>query len=53
MNGGNRYLLDTNAVIALLAGNQGLTNMLASAQWIGVSVISKLEFLAFCILTLL
>jgi predicted nucleic acid-binding protein len=38
MNGANRYLLDTNAVIALLAGNQGLATLLASAQWVGVSV---------------
>ena len=47
MNGCNRYLLDTNAVISLLAGNEGLATELASAQWIGISVITKLEFLAF------
>ena len=41
MNGCNRYLLDTNAVISLLAGNEGLATELASAQWIGISVINQ------------
>lgn len=44
---GGRYLLDTNAIIALLQGNKQLLTLLNSANWIGASVISKLEFLSF------
>ena len=44
---GNRYLLDTNAIVALLSGNDLLRKTLASAEWIGISVISRIEFLAF------
>ncbi len=44
---GNRYLLDTNAIVALLHGNPQLFQVLQNADWIGVSVISKIEFLAF------
>lgn len=44
---GNRYLLDTNAIISLLRGNQPLVALLNDAPWVGISVISKLEFLAF------
>lgn len=44
---GNRYLLDTNAIVALLHGNPQLFQLLQNADWIGVSVISKIEFLAF------
>ena len=44
---GNRYLLDTNAIILLLQGNQHLVALLDQARWVGISVISKLEFLAF------
>ncbi len=43
----NRYLLDTNAVIALLAGNPSLNARIANADWVGISIITKLEFLAF------
>ena len=42
-----RYLLDTNAVIALLGGNLPLANLLAEADWIGISIIVELELLAF------
>jgi tRNA(fMet)-specific endonuclease VapC len=45
MNG--RYFLDTNAIIALLKGNDNLISLLHNASWIGASVISELEFLAF------
>ena len=45
MNG--RYVLDTNAVIALLNGNAGLLTLLNQAVWIGISVIVELEFLSF------
>ncbi len=43
---GNRILLDTNAIAALLQGNLGLVELLKSAEWIGISVISEIEFLA-------
>ncbi len=43
----NRILLDTNAVIALLAGNNAINELLADAEWVGISVITKLEFLSF------
>jgi predicted nucleic acid-binding protein len=48
---GNRYLLDTNAIIALLKGNSQLVKLLKNGDWIGISVISKIEFLAFSGLT--
>ncbi len=44
---GKRYLLDTNAIIALLNGHQGLVTLLASADYVAISVISRLEFLSF------
>jgi tRNA(fMet)-specific endonuclease VapC len=51
MNGNNRYLLDTNAIVALLKGNIQLGQLLHNADWIGISVISQIEFLAFSGLT--
>ncbi len=51
MNGNNRYLLDTNAIVALLQGNTILSQLLRTADWIGISVISQIEFLAFSGLT--
>jgi tRNA(fMet)-specific endonuclease VapC len=44
---GSRYLLDTNAVVALLNGKSNLEQLLSKADWIGVSIISVLEFLVF------
>ena len=44
---GNRYLLDTNAIIALLQKDSNLVKLLQNADWVGVSVISQIEFLAF------
>lgn len=44
---GNRYVLDTNAIVALLQGNLQLIHLLKNASWIGISVISQIEFLAF------
>ncbi|MEH2215244.1 type II toxin-antitoxin system VapC family toxin [Nostoc sp.] len=44
---GSRYLLDTNAIVALLQGNSKLLQLLQNADWIGISIISKIEFLAF------
>ncbi len=45
MNG--NFLLDTNAVVALLNGHVGLSNLLAQANWIGISIITEFEFLSF------
>lgn len=45
MNG--RFLLDTNAVVGLLKGNASLIQTLQAATWIGISVITELEFLSF------
>ncbi|PSB25161.1 PIN domain-containing protein [Stenomitos frigidus] len=44
---GNRYLLDTNAIIALLRGNQQVLQQLQTSEWLGISIISQLEFLSF------
>jgi len=44
---GNRYVLDTNAIVALLQGNIQLIGLLKDADWLGVSVISQIEFLVF------
>ena len=44
---GNRYLLDTNAIVALLQKDFNLIQLLQDAEWIGISIISKIEFLAF------
>lgn len=44
---GKRYLLDTNAAIALLQGNNQLLQYLQDAEWISTSVICQIEFLTF------
>lgn len=44
---GNRYFLDTNAIVALLRGHQALNAKLQKSEWVGISVISQIEFLAF------
>jgi tRNA(fMet)-specific endonuclease VapC len=44
---GNRYVLDTNAIIALLRGNGFLLTLLEKADYICISFISAIEFLAF------
>jgi tRNA(fMet)-specific endonuclease VapC len=44
---GNRYVLDTNAIVALLQENIQLIDLLKDADWIGISVISQIEFLVF------
>jgi tRNA(fMet)-specific endonuclease VapC len=44
---GERYLLDTNAVVALLRGDRSLHYRLQNAQWVGISILSQIEFLAF------
>ena len=48
---GRRYILDTNAIIALLKGHQELLDLLHQAEWMGISIISRLEFLSFPRLT--
>jgi tRNA(fMet)-specific endonuclease VapC len=40
-------LLDTNAVIALLSGNPEVAQLVRGADWLGISIITQLEFLAF------
>ena len=47
MSGNRRFVLDTNAVVALLAGNRDLADKLETAEYVGISVITYLEFLAF------
>lgn len=42
-----KLLLDTNAVIALLNGHATLQQLCAEAEWIGVSIITELEFRSF------
>ncbi|MEA5594631.1 type II toxin-antitoxin system VapC family toxin [Rivularia sp. UHCC 0363] len=44
---GKRYLLDTNAIVALLKGSPALVTLLQNAEWVGISIISQIEFLAF------
>ncbi len=44
---GKRLLLDTNAIISLLQGNARLVTLCRDAEWVGISIISRLEFLCF------
>jgi tRNA(fMet)-specific endonuclease VapC len=44
---GNRYILDTNAIVALLKGNPEVISAIKNAEWMGISIISLIEFLAF------
>lgn len=44
---GRRYLLDTNAIIQLLAHNPHLEAIVADAGFIATSVICQMEFLSF------
>lgn len=41
----NKYLLDTNAVIALLEGNSELIEICNKAEFVCMSIINKFEFL--------
>ena len=47
MSGKLRAVLDTNAVVSLLAGNHSLSQKLEQAEYVGISIITYLEFLAF------
>jgi hypothetical protein len=44
---GERYSLDTNAIVCLLRGDEALHQRLQSAEWVGISILSHIEFLAF------
>lgn len=48
---GRRLLLDTNAIVALLQGQNQVSALVNDASWLGVSIISQLEFLCFPALT--
>ena len=48
---GTKYLLDTNAIIALLNGDDTIEEKLQIAEWIGTSVVCIIEFLSFYALT--
>jgi predicted nucleic acid-binding protein len=42
-----RCLLDTNAVVSLLRGHGELLAVTKQARWVGISIITEIEFLAF------
>lgn len=42
-----RYFFDTNAIIYLLRGDKEQIEEFENAEWIGISVLSKIEFLVF------
>jgi hypothetical protein len=42
-----RYLLDTNAIISLLRGEEWCAEPLRAARWVAVSALSKVEIDAF------
>lgn len=44
---GSRLLLDTNAVVFLLRGESRLLPAVEAADWLGISVITCIEFLSF------
>lgn len=44
---GNRWFLDTNAIVQILTGHPGLLTLLSDADYVATSVICELEFLSF------
>lgn len=44
---GNRYFLDTNAIVQLLAGNDELLALLGKAEYVATSIICELEFFSY------
>lgn len=44
---GERYLLDTNAVIQLLKGNSDISSLLGNADSIALSIIAEMEYFSF------
>jgi predicted nucleic acid-binding protein len=51
MSGDKRLLLDTNAVVAPLQGHPFLVSQTQDADWVGISIITSLEFFCFAGLT--
>ncbi len=47
MSGPTKLLFDTNAIISLLNGNPALHDLMPTAEWVGISVITSIEFLSF------
>ena len=47
MSGEGRYVLHTNAIVSLLGGNLKLNGVIRNAEWLGMSVISELEFMSY------
>jgi len=48
---GECYLLDTNAVIQMFGGNLSVAQILASSDFVAMSVITEFEFLSYPALT--
>ncbi len=48
---GKRYFFDTNTIVALLKGNSEIVKLATEAEFIAISVISRLEFFAFASLS--
>jgi tRNA(fMet)-specific endonuclease VapC len=44
---GKRLLLDTNVVISLLRGDAEIVKFIKNADWIGISILSVLEYRSF------
>ncbi len=44
---GHRYLLDTNVIVFLLRGELENAEEVVNASWLGISIVSYLEFLSF------
>jgi tRNA(fMet)-specific endonuclease VapC len=44
---GRRLLLDTNAVISLLRGEAEIAKLVQAAEWIGISILTVLEYRSF------
>ncbi len=44
---GERYLLDTNAIVQLLAGNSEVADIVRKAFEVSTSIVCELEFLSF------
>lgn len=44
---GDRFLLDTNAIVALLDGNTIINNLIIGSDWVGVSIVSVIEYISF------
>lgn len=48
---GDRYLLDTNAVIQLFGGNRAVEQLLNTSDFVAMSVVTEFEFLSYQALT--